>query len=150
MNPEKFWARVDMSAGPDACWPWTGYLRKDGRGSVGVGDRRLQTHRVALGSGIGLPEPAGFVLHSCDNPRCCNPAHLRVGTHADNMADMVRRGRADRRDGERNTRAKLTAAQVAEIRAVGRSATMRELAEQYGVSSWTIRDIRRGIRWVNP
>lgn len=150
MKPEQFWARVDMSAGPDACWPWTGYLRKDGRGCVGVGERRLAAHRVALGSGIGLPEPAGFVLHSCDNPRCCNPAHLRVGTHADNMADMKLRGRADRRDGERNTRAKLTAADVADIRAIGRSVPARVLAEKYGVCLGTIRCARTGRSWSKP
>ncbi len=148
MKPDQFWDHVDKSAGPDACWPWTGNIRPDGYGKLRVGKRHVGAHRVALAGGIGQPEPSGMVLHSCDNRRCCNPAHLRAGTHAENMADMLLRGRTAPRDGERNPRAKLTAAEVVAIRATGHSATDRALAEQYGVTKWTIRDIRNGRRWV--
>lgn len=98
---ERFWARVDRR-GADECWPWTG-ARVDGRKPYakryGVlrrgatdGCRRVTAHRLAYELLVG-PIPAGLhVLHTCDNPPCCNPAHLWIGTHADNMADRKAKG----------------------------------------------------------
>lgn len=86
--------------GPDECWPWKGARNALGYGLVMVtrpdGTRFSQgAHRAAyeLASGAGAGELV--VRHYCDNPLCCNPAHLVVGTQADNYQDMVSRGRAD-------------------------------------------------------
>jgi hypothetical protein len=94
-----FWAKVDDSAGPDACWPWTGALFRPGPRGYGMNygrikrnRRTLHAHRVAWELAHG-PTGELFVLHKCDNPPCCNPAHLFLGTAADNMADKVRKGR---------------------------------------------------------
>jgi hypothetical protein len=84
-----------------------------------------------------------FVLHSCDTPLCVNPEHLFLGTTDDNMKDMIAKGRSPA--GERSGRAKLTAAQVSDIRAS--ALTNAELAGVYPVSAETIRCIRRGTRW---
>lgn len=94
---ERFWARVDVR-GPDECWPWIGYLDADGYGQIAEGGRcsePLATHRVAWEQ-VNGPIPDGMdICHSCDNPPCCNPAHLFPGTHDDNMADMKAKGRAN-------------------------------------------------------
>lgn len=99
LERDRFWRRVDISGGPDACWPWKA-RRNDHRGSYGIWDRRVdgkrvarQAHRVAYEMRVG-PIPEGLLIrHTCDNPPCCNPAHLIPGTAAQNSADMVRRGR---------------------------------------------------------
>lgn len=89
---EQFWSKVDKAPGHGLdgdCWVWTGATTHRGYGRLW---RRMATH-IAL-EADGRPQPEGlFALHSCDNPPCCNPAHLRWGTHADNMQDMVSRKR---------------------------------------------------------
>lgn len=88
---ERLWGRVDRSAGPDACWPWTGST-SNGYGVIKFDGVQHYAHRkVAELSGLVLGDLS--VLHRCDNPLCCNPAHLFLGTHDDNMRDMVAKGR---------------------------------------------------------
>ena len=92
---DRFIARVALGA-PVACWPWQGAVSSDGYGVVrlGRGRRRrlVYAHRLAYALAYG-PPGRRQVLHSCDTPACCNPLHLRAGTQADNMADMVAKGR---------------------------------------------------------
>jgi hypothetical protein len=91
--PAHFWSRVDASRGADSCWSWTGALDSGGYGQCGR-DRRLhKTHRVAWMLTHGEIPDGLVVCHHCDNRRCCNPAHLFVGTQGDNVRDMVRKGR---------------------------------------------------------
>ena len=129
---------VTVTAG--GCWLWQGHRDRHG---YGVRGGRL-AHRVAWELARG-PIPAGLsVCHHCDEPACVNPEHLFVATHAENMADRGRKGRAAR--GERNGRAKLTAEQAAAIRArAGES--HRSLAREFGVDRTTVRDIVRGVIW---
>lgn len=88
-----FDALVDRSAGPTACWPWTGYCAPSGYGRFRLNHKQHQAHVIALIRDTVRP-PGLFVLHSCDNRRCCNPAHLRLGTHDANMKDMTARDRS--------------------------------------------------------
>lgn len=104
MSAEWFWNRVDTSGGPDVCWPWT-----SGRTSAGYGsmhDPRVQkttlSHRVALELATRAPVADECALHHCDNPICCNPAHLYWGTKADNAHDRDARGRRSPPFGRRN------------------------------------------------
>lgn len=91
----KFWANVDTSAGAFECWPWL--QSRDLRGGYGqlhTWPKVLKAHRVAYELGHGAIPEGAQVRHTCDNPPCCNPAHLSIGTSQDNHDDMVRRGRA--------------------------------------------------------
>lgn len=87
--------RVDRTGGPDACWPYMGSRTTAGYGSIGKGSAiTLYTHRLALSRKLGRDLTQGEVAcHTCDNPPCCNPAHLFVGSAADNRADAVAKGR---------------------------------------------------------
>lgn len=154
VNISRFWSKVEV-ASPGDCWEWTGALN-GGYGQFHVGlhrDSVMLAHRVAYGLHTGdLPE---VVCHQCDNPKCCNPAHLFGGTRADNNRDKSRKGRASaprpNHSGERHNQAKLSNAQVSDIRcayAAG-GATQRALARKYGVSQRTINKAVRGISFRN-
>ena len=92
---ERFWSKVDRSGGPDACWPWMAARNEHGYGVMRIEGRNVRAHRVSLtlAAGKSDPGPSVKVLHSCDNPPCCNPAHLRYGTQGDNIRDAIERGR---------------------------------------------------------
>ena len=118
------------------CWEWNGAIRnEDGYGATTQpGSRNMLAHRAAYAAWVGpLPDDV-ILLHSCDNPPCINPAHLRQGTDAENSADKLARGREAR--GERSGAVKVTDAVVDEIRAryAAGGATHRSLAAAYGLS----------------
>lgn len=97
----RFWAKVDKSAGPVECWPWVGSMfrgskKTSQRGQFWINGKFIQAHRLAFALGQGMERPPlsdVVIRHTCDNPICCNPAHLLPGTHADNTRDMIERGR---------------------------------------------------------
>lgn len=89
---ERFWAKVDRR-GPDECWEWRAGKNRTGYGLFGVDKGSKLSHRIALRfSGVDVPDGM-FVCHRCDNPPCCNPAHLFLGTQFDNMRDCSAKGR---------------------------------------------------------
>lgn len=140
MSDRGFWALVDASGGPLACWPWKGRLDKDGYGVWG----RKRAHRVAYEEGRQcVLTPIAVVRHRCDFPRCCNPLHLLGGTQEMNVADRVERGRSAK--GTTNGRNQLDPGQVLYACYCGLS--QRVVAAQLGVNHTTVRDIRRGRIW---
>lgn len=91
---ERFWARVDRRS-EDECWEWSGHRDQRGYGRGGTNKAGgYLAHRMAymLHAGVALPDST-LVCHRCDNPPCCNPAHLFTGTHKDNAVDMAAKGR---------------------------------------------------------
>lgn len=159
-NPDKFWRRVDRTGGPDACWEWAGSRTPPGYGHLVRGylgrSVDLYAHRVAFALSHGSIDPSLDVMHSCDNPPCCNPAHLKQGTAADNMRDRDLKGRCRSGirskecvpRGEAHWQAKLTAAAVTDIRAREKyRGLIRDLAKEYGISRAQIDKIRRRQVW---
>jgi hypothetical protein len=141
-DAKRFWSKVDKSGGPDACWPWTTGHSSKGYGHAQFDRRTQRAHRVALElSGVSIPS-GRMVLHRCDNPPCCNPAHLFLGTAADNAHD-------NRIKGRRNSQQILTPTQVLEIRSkyVPFKYSQRRLAKEYGVSDGAIYAIVSGRFW---
>lgn len=136
---------LDMVArSPFGCWEWAGCKSKKGYGKIGVAGHGNSdwAHRVAYRLFCG-PIPDGIcVCHACDNPACCNPCHLWLGTKADNNRDMASKGRRGKYRaptvpliGERNALAKLTAATVISIRAaVAGGEPQKSVAKRLGIS----------------
>jgi HNH endonuclease len=90
---QRFWAKVDSSAGPDGCWPWVGSVDSDGYGPAYVGARTVLAHRQAFLLAHG-PIPAGRVVgHTCRSPGCCNPAHPKALTRKEVAEEAVRLAR---------------------------------------------------------
>jgi hypothetical protein len=138
---ERFWSKVDKS-GP--CWLWTGNT-KNGYGVFHASPRRphVTAHRFAYEELVG-PIPPGMVLmHTCDVRACVDPAHLRLGTARDNMADMVAKGRHNH--GERCPSARLTEDHVRYIRASKES--HMALARRFGVGPVAIKNVRARKTW---
>ena len=93
MNIEqKFWNNVNVRGDTWECWEWTAGQNSDGYGNFNFPNKTKSAHRVAWILTYG-PIPMGIcVLHSCDNPSCCNPEHLFLGTNQDNMNDLAEKG----------------------------------------------------------
>ena len=153
----QFWSNVDQTGGPDACWPWLRSLRRGGYGQWTAGGVNWPTHRYAWVHTNG-PIPTGMlVCHHCDNPPCCNPAHLFLGTHLANNRDKDAKGRSRYhlrdgepfdRSGEHHGARKLTAAQVVEIRRLyAEGCTQTGLAHQFKVGQAQISRIVLRQRW---
>lgn len=128
---DRFWARIDKG---DGCWTWTGGRMPTGYGSVRFRGECTVAHRVVWELTHG-PIPSGiYVCHTCDNRLCCNPGHLFLGTHLDNIADMVAKGRNAK--GETNGQAKLTEADVLAIRTrVAAGKRQLDVARSYALDS---------------
>ncbi|WP_368493194.1 HNH endonuclease [Deinococcus sp.] len=174
-SPDSFWARVKRGD-PKACWPWQGTISRTGYGVITYHKRQWRTHRLAWVLTHGEIPEGLFVCHHCDNPICCNPQHLFLGTPLDNARDMVAKGRSCKGEkhavrkgtrtmlrgdehplrknpaaaarGERNSAAILTEAEVLEIRRrAAEGETIYRLAKVFSVSKRTIQFIVRGKTW---
>jgi hypothetical protein len=127
------------------CWNWSAG-RKNKYGSICVGRLMKSAHRVSYEIHCG-PIPEGmYVCHLCDNMLCINPEHLFLGTPADNVIDMIRKGRKVIQRGADHGRAKLTEADIIAIRSET-MATQQNLADKYGVTPQNISDIKTRKRW---
>jgi HNH endonuclease len=152
-TPDVLWSKVDKR-GEDECWNWMGYKNEDGYGRVQIKEWSYFAHRVIFNlvnpGIIELNAPksydeTGFLLHTCDNPSCCNPKHLWVGTHAQNMADKVAKNRQKKFPTDTGPRCKLTMQQAREARKLRKEGTpTRELARRFGVSLPSMKTLIRG------
>lgn len=152
----RFFAKVNRdgpvpSHRPDLgrCHVWTGAIGANGYGRFGIAKRTHQAHRVAFFLAEGR-WPEHCALHRCDNRACVNRDHLFEGTQAENLADMLAKGRHSRAGarGERNCFARLTAEQVAQIRVALAAGTARGVvAARFGVDKTCIGLIHRRDTW---
>jgi hypothetical protein len=160
---ERIWARIDTSAGPDACWPWMGHRTVDGYGRTEINHRAWRVTRWIITQLDAPLEPGEVVRHTCDNPPCCNPRHLLRGTHADNMRDRAERARGETGDahwtrlhperlyrGERNPAASLTEDDVREIRRRYAEGELQSvLAEEFHVTQGHVSNIVLFRKWIH-
>lgn len=133
------------------CIEVTTSLNSSGYGHVWHEGKTVRANRLAYvkAHGLSLSDIAGQVVrHSCDNPACVNPAHLLLGTHTDNMRDMLDRGRNRQPKGVRNAKAKLSESAVAEIRGrIAAGEAHRSIARDYGINASQISRINTGKTW---
>jgi HNH endonuclease len=141
---QRFWARVDRSG---ECWLWTGGVWNSGYGqfmlrSGAGGQKNVGAHQYSYELANG-PIPEGLeVLHSCDQRLCVNPAHLRAGTHLENVREAAAKGKYRV---PRPKKQKLTVEQIAELRSlVAAGEKQFRVAERFGVSEGYVSRIMRG------
>lgn len=141
----RFWRRVSRG-GPRECWPWTGKFWPDGYGKFSGPETRAPRMAWVLENG---PIRGGlWVLHECDNPPCCNPRHLFLGTPKDNSRDRERKGRGRDQRGSKNSMARLTEKQVGKMaKSWSRGVSCRDLAREFGVSPATVSLVVHGKVW---
>lgn len=145
-----FWKRIRRDA-PGSCWPWLGRsVDKDGYGLIKFRSEHLRTHRLAWCLTFGVIPDDLHVLHTCDNPPCCNPNHLFLGTELDNARDRQAKGRGNKSRGENHSRAKLTALSVGLIKwrlLCGESQV--SIADCFGVTGSNIWCIAHNVSWAD-
>lgn len=144
----RFWSKIDRSGGPTACWAWTRATVR-GYGSVRIRGHVFYAHRVAFLLDVGVDPGALGMCHRCDNPPCCNPAHLFLGTQAENTRDMVAKGRArGGAAGERHHSAKLNDQVVLVMRSHrANGGSTGTLARLFGVSLAVAKAVCAGRTW---
>ena len=139
-DSDRFWERVDRR-GPDDCWEWTAGRVPAGYGAIKLSRGPVvKAHRFSYELHKGPIPKGALILHSCDNPGCVNPAHLRAGTAKDNTADALHRKRLH---------AQLTEDDVRAIRRDRKSTPIAALADRFGVSESTISLVVNKKRWAH-
>lgn len=144
-------ARIDKRR-PEECWPWTGALNHSGYGQFWLNGMHWNASRAAYFLLVGEIPDSKVVCHSCDNPKCCNPAHLWLGSQADNVRDCSKKGRArgqfHRQSAHPRHTAKLTSEQVIDARRrYADGVSQSQIARELGVNSSTISRAVRGEKW---
>lgn len=144
---DRLWNKVNKT---DTCWLWTGHTQRNGYGQISRGYRlgAAWVHRVSYELANG-PIPKGLlVCHACDVPLCVNPAHLFLGTYADNARDAMQKKRLAW--GERNRHAKFSTADIIEMRALASNATPKaDIRRRFGISQSYLNSVLRRDHWRN-
>lgn len=137
VNVHKFWAKVERGE-PDACWPWLGFKKPSGHGLTSLDSMPIHASRKAWVLTHGPIRDGMSVLHTCDVAACCNPAHMYLGTRADNMIDRFSNPMAS----DRTARGRpyiLTDKQMNQLWEMRRQgATLKECAHEFDVHVGTI------------
>ena len=151
---ERFWSKVKKT---DSCWIWERALEKTGYGEFLIKQNGkwtpIRASRLSYLFKYGEIPEGMCVCHHCDTPACVNPDHLFLGTHTDNMRDSAKKGRlgskgVSRNRGEKNPQAKLTEADVHNIKErIMNGEKQGDIAKDYGMKQYTISDIKRERRW---
>jgi transposase len=147
-----FWDRVNTQLQylENGCIVFTGHKNGDGYGRITKDGKLVYVHREVWKKHNPDKEITGVIMHSCDNPACVNPDHLSHGTQADNVADMVAKGRRVVVQGSKQSDAKLNESQIPEIRKLILSGMAYEkIGDMFGVTHAAIRAIAVGRTWTH-
>ena len=154
---ERFWRNVVRFNDENLCWIWKGAKVKKGYGiftdastTVNIRGKTISAHRYSYQLHYGDLQNGDFVLHSCDNPECTNPAHLRKGTQSENIKEAIakRRKFVPVAKGEENPRSKLTEEQVRFIKSHPELGH-KYIGDMFGLSPNCIRGVRIGRTWTH-
>lgn len=142
---QDIWKQIDIKR-KDECWNWLGHKDKDGYGRATINSKDYRSHRVVYEETYGKIIGGLFVLHTCNNPSCCNPNHLYLGTNQDNMNQMVR----EKRSSIKITTPKLTEKNVIDIRKLYSTGnyTQYKLAEIFKIGQGNISEIVNKKHWA--
>jgi len=155
---KRFFEKVAIKAGNE-CWEWQGSRLKSGYGQTRAGTRMELTHRMMYIQTVGEIPKGMVIMHTCDNPPCCNPNHLKLGTYKDNAQDMIQKGRSvyTPMSGESNPNVTVSAEQVAEIRLLYKGVqhktrpktgpTLKELAVRFKIGISQVKRIISNESW---
>ena len=148
---DRFWSKVDVK-GPNDCWEWTTTLYVDGYGQFMINKTSRRAHRISYQLANNTIPNKMVVMHTCDNRKCVNPSHLKLGTQKDNIHDMMNKGRKPKihRQGTLNGRAVLDENAIKFIRQhgiKGRGGNVAELANKFNISSTQILGIISNKFW---
>jgi hypothetical protein len=130
---------------PNGCWLWTDHRDECGYGKFRIGKQMFLAHRFSFEIHKGQIPEGMECMHTCDNPPCCNPSHLRAGSHKENCEDRTLKGRDILFSGERNGQHKLTARQVLIIREL--SDPPEVIAEKFRISITQVKRLRNFQQW---
>lgn len=152
LQEKAFWSKVDIKKNAKECWIWSGAKKPSGYGNIKVDGKYKLAHRVAFEIINGKIPTKYIVCHTCDNPSCCNPYHLMLGTTKSNAVDMLIKNRQKKFDikntGERNHNSKLNNEKVKQIRSLhSKGKTMKDISKMFGVSPTTIRSVILEKTW---
>ncbi len=145
---ERFWSKVNIK-GEDDCWEWLGNHDLEGYGKLSAFHTSFMAHRIMYFLKKEKFSEDLKILHTCDNPSCCNPNHLKLGTQKDNVQDCINKNRRSPQNGENNHRSILTEKDVKEIKRLYETGqySYRKLGDIFGVKESTISYAIKGISW---
>lgn len=142
---EKITSKIKVDT-KTSCWNWQGHKKNNGYGQIGYKYKDCYVHRIMWLIVYGFM-PTECVLHKCDNPSCCNPAHLFLGSQQDNIEDMVKK---HRRKGIKSGKNKLTEADVLSIKKrLAAKESCRKIAADFNVTERCISHIKCGNTWTH-
>ena len=142
----RFWSKVDI--GPeDHCWTWTGRKHQQGYGWFDLDTSMILAHRMCWVLIHGHIPNDLCCLHTCDNPSCVNPNHLWLGSHTDNMQDMLEKGRGNHPKGAQHYKAVLSEVDILSIRDLYPQTSAKILAQRFNVTPGTIYHIVQRHTW---
>jgi hypothetical protein len=146
---KRFWSHVNIK-NENECWEWTGYKDKKGYGRININSKMIGTHRFSYLIYNKIIPDGMLILHSCNNPSCVNPTHLRAGTNKDNAQDSLLAGtsRSLHQNGEKNTSSKITENQAIKIIELYNSGVLlKDISEMFNIQVPAIQRIATGKRW---
>lgn len=151
-SPEKFWSHVAIQQDNNACWEWQAYRKSNRYGELTYKRQKWIASRLAyvLANNIDVLPVGMHVCHKCDNPPCCNPNHLFLGTAKDNVHDAMKKGRAYLKKGAEHPSAKMTEEKVRKIRLLHELGfSYKEIGRVYDIDIYQVRAIVKKRSWAH-